>query len=316
MSSNLAARRGRTAFGAIAGLILTLVLAAPAAAAPTDTRVPLAPLGDHVTVCNVSFDAQGNLLLDGSALTVAEAALLDALLAADAGLAAALELAADAAADTCINLDIDLGGGIVTLNADIEVCGAVTADAGAFTVAGADVSADLLIAELENLLEATAAAGVDACVVVTVTDNETVVDAFAAICALATLLDTGVVSVDIGGQEFFLDGTLTDIGGLLEVGVTVEVELTILANLDVASQNVELDIVVAECAAGGGATPTPTPTGSPPGTTPPAGSATPIPGLPDTGAWPVGSNAPVIGLLALLVVSCAVLIGTRLRRSM
>ncbi|MBA2631850.1 MAG: hypothetical protein H0U86_02415 [Chloroflexi bacterium] len=296
----------------IAALALMLAAIAPVLAAPTGVSGSRTTLADHVTDCNVTFDAGGNLLLDGSALTVAEAALLDALLLADAELAAALLLAADADADACVNLSIDLPS-TITLNADILVCGDVVIEGAVYSVGGAVIGADLLTAELENLLDAAAAAGVEACVGVTVTDNAVTVDVLAQLCVTATLLDTGVVSVDIGGTEFFFDGLLVDVGGLLEVGVSVEVSLAIVATLDVAAGTVELTLIVSECAAA--PTPSPTATTSPTGTVAPTTTGTAAPAaslLPNTTLGDgSGDSGPLVPGLALVAVASLGAIGYR-----
>jgi hypothetical protein len=312
-------RRPIAALLVLIALILMLAAAAPVAASPSATTDPAVQYGDHVIDCNVEFDANGDILLEGSLLTPAQAVLLDALLAADASLAAALEAAADADADACVNLDIDLTGGLVVLNADIEACGDVTVDAGVITVGGVEIGADLLSSELSDVLEAAALADVSACAVVTVVDNEALVDAFATICANATLLDTGVVSVVIGSDEFFFDGTLVDADGLLEVGVTAEVNLTVTASLDVAAQTVELTIVASPCTAGGGGT-SPTPSASPPGgggggggSPSPGTSASPLPGLPDTAVWG-GSVGAAVALVALLGLSLVGMVCARINR--
>ena len=101
----------------LAAFALLLTLAAPAAAAPGATAGAPSELADHVTDCNVTFDAQGNLLLDDVLLSGAQAAVLDTVLAADATLAAVLALAAEANAETCVNLAIDLLSATVELNA-------------------------------------------------------------------------------------------------------------------------------------------------------------------------------------------------------
>ena len=308
---------GRVArFALIVVSVALLAGIAPVTAAPSAAPGTSGQLADHVTDCNVSFDAGGNVLLDGSALTLAEAALLDALLLTDASLAAALEAASDVDADACVNLDIDVLAATIALNADIAACGAVTAAAGTITVGDVEIGADLLSTELSDVLTAAALADVDACAIVTITDNEVVVDAIATICAQATLLDTGVLSVVIGSEEFFLDGTLVDASGLLEVGVTAEVNLAITATLDVAADTVDLTIVASACAAGGGATPAP----SVPGASPPGGGATlppgasPIPGLPDTGTVSAGSGIAAAVLGAAFLVALTMLI--RIRRSL
>jgi hypothetical protein len=307
-------------FTALISLVILLVLAGRVSAGPAGTRDAPTVLGDHAAPCNVTFDAGGNLLLNGSALTGAQAALLDALLATDASLAAALDAAADADADTCINLAIDIPTASVLINGHVDACGAVDATAAVITVGGVTIGADLLSSELSDVLTAAALADVDACAFVTITGNEVVVDAVATICASATLLDTGAVNVVIGSDEFFFDGTLIDASGLLEVGVTAEVNLTVTATLDVAADTVDLTIVVTECAAGGGGTPSPTPTASPPGggggggSPSPGAGGSPIPGLPDTAAWGGAMGSAVVALVALLLLSFVGWASARARR--
>jgi hypothetical protein len=318
--SNRSLRSG--GFAALIVLAAILACAAPTVAAPSSQDETAGLLADHVTDCNVSFDPSGDVLIDGSALTGAEAALLDALLLTDASLAAALDAAADADADACVNLTIDVLGASVALNADVAACGSVTAEAGVITVGGVEIGSDLLAPELSDVLTAAALADADACTVITVTDNETLVDAFATICAMATLLDTGVVSVVIGTDEFFFDGTLIDASGLLDVGVTAEINLTVTASLDVATDTVELTIVAAECVAGGAPTPpgggSPSPGGGSPSPVPPGGGGgSPSPGtspssppvIPDTASWPGNVSAAVV-LAVLLMLSLIAQIAT------
>ena len=286
----------------IAAMALTLMALAPALAAPAGGAPDSAAnQATHVTTCNVTFDAGGNLLLNGSALTAAEAAVVDPLLAGDASIAAALELAADANADACVNLAIDLAAPSAVLNADISLCGSVVLTAEGVTIAGTEISADLLSAELINILEAAAAANAEACLDVTVTNNEVVVGASVAICLDATLLDTGVVSVDIGGTEFFFDGTLIDAGGLLDVGVTVEVSLLVVGTVDVTGQSAEVFIVVTACAAAPTLAPTATPSTAAPATQAPGGASQ----LPNTRA--AASSEPTGGMMIVTILALVTL---------
>lgn len=313
MSARRVARSRGFIIAAVAASALLLTLAIPVAAAPASAPSGGSDpaLADHVAVCNVTFDAEGNVLLNGSALGAAETAALDALLAGDAGLAAALEAAADADATTCINLAILINGALaIVINADIEACGDVVFTAETVTVGGVEISSDLLDSELTNILEAAAAADVEACVEVTVTDNEVVVVASVSICAAATLLDTGAVSVDIGGEEFIFDGTIVSGGALLDVGVTVQVSLLIIGELDITEETVALVLAVAECAAA--ATPTPTPT--PPGAGGGAGGGatpTPVPLLPNTSAGSVDPTALVVAMLMVVLLASMAVVAMR-----
>jgi hypothetical protein len=296
---------------ALAASALLLTMAMPVAAAPTQAPAGGSDpaLADHVTTCNVTFDAEGNVLLNGTALGVVEAALLNALLAGDASLAAAFEAAADADADTCINLAIDVPS--IDINADIEACGDVVFTAETVTVGGVEISADLLDAELINLLELAAVGGVDACVFITITDNEVVVDAVAQLCVDATLSDSGVISVVIGSDEFFLDGTIVDVSGLLDVGVTARVNLLVVATLDVAGESVELSITVTACAAAATPTPTPTQLAAGAGATP-----TPVPLLPNTSVGSVDPGTLVVATLMIVSLASMAVVAMRgVRRS-
>lgn len=302
----VSAHRARLAIPAavMAAIALLLMAIAPAVAAPeTGGSGVGATQATHVTTCNVTFDAGGNLLLDGSALTAAQLAVLDPLLAGDASLTAAIELAADANADACVNLAIDLAGPSATINADVSLCGAVELTAEGILIVGTEISADLMSSDLINILEAAAAAGAEACLDVTVTDNDVVVDASVEMCLNATLLDTGVVSVDIGGTEFFFDGTLIDAGGLLDVGITVEVNLLVVGSVDIAGKSAELFVVVTQCAAA--PTPAPTATSSAAATGAPAAGASQLPNTRTVGSDEPNGGLMLATLLALVTVASA-----------
>src|SRR5918997_5175678 len=95
-------------FALLAALVVLLAATAPVLGAPAGASGSGVAPADHVA-CDVTFDAEGNLLLDGTALTENQAAVLGAALAnTDAG--ATLELAADPDAETCLNLVIDTAG--------------------------------------------------------------------------------------------------------------------------------------------------------------------------------------------------------------
>jgi hypothetical protein len=178
----------------------------------------------------------------------------------------ALAAAADgeAAADVCV--DVVLGEGVITVNADISLC-PVTVEVdgeGDVTLDGVEIDLDLLGVDLVNLLEAAALAEVEACVFVTVDDNDVFVDVVVDACVTATLEDDGAVIVELGGVPIDLPaGAIVNLDGELEVGVAVEIGLSIVGSLDITGATISLEAEIIEIDDCGEAEPTEAPTEAP-----------------------------------------------------
>lgn len=299
----------------LAALALALVAIAPALAAPSSTTGGKTALTDHTTDCNVTFDAEGNLLLDGAALAGAGLAAVEALLAANADLAAALDAAADAEAEACVELVLDAGAGGITavINADISFCPAtveVNAD-GDLVLDGHVFAADLLDSELAALVEAAATADVDLiCALIEVTDNGVAARVLLEVCATVTLDSEDQVTIELGGVEFLLEAdAVLGADAELEVGATAEAGVALTATVDFESDTLAVRAVLVDlegCGeddAGGGGGPTASPV--------PTIGAMPAPGtgqLPDTGVQPestAASSAASVALVSLLVLGAA-----------
>ena len=294
---------------AIAVLALMLAAIAPTRASPGGATGAPAALADHTTECNVTFDAEGGLLLDGEELAGAELAAVQALLAANADLVVALDAAADANAEACVGLVLDVGEGGITavINADILVCPAtveVNAE-GDLVVNGHVFAADLTDSELAALVDAAAAAGVELCAFVRVLDNLVAATVAVEVCAAVTRDSAEQVTIEFGGVEFLLEADAVSGATDLEVGATVEagVGLSLTLDLDSDTLAVEAGLFALEgCGdddTGGGGAPTPTPA--------PTVGATPAPAapvLPDTGVQSdsASATATVAALLALATV--------------
>lgn len=302
----------------LAALALMLVAITPALAAPSGTSASRAGLADHVSDCNLTVDAEGNLLLEGEALTGAELAAVEALLATDSSLAAAVAVFARVGADACFNVDFDEGEGGLTavINGDGGVCAAtvaVNAD-GDLVINAAAFASDLLGSELVALIEATAAAEAGFCAFVTVTDNAVEVVLRVVACATATLNTDDTVTITLGGIDFDLDlDAVEDTEGLLEAGVAVEVGVALFASVDLETDTVSLSagiLDIDDCDDGDAA-----PTASPAPTAVP--TATPPVVIPDTAGQPIGSNSgpalvlAIVALLSLGAISGVTVMGRR-----
>ena len=318
-----------------AALALMLTAIAPVLAAPGGAAGSRVALTDHIDPadCDVITSAEGVISVGGVALTDAQLLLLDA------EAIAALELAAAATAagtgDVCV--DVALGEGVITVNADISFCPVtVEVDAeGNVTLDGTvEVDPALLDAELVNLLEAAAEAGVEACVFVTVEDNEVFVDVVVEACVTATLNDDGSVTVDLGGVAIELPAdAIVNLDGELEVGVETEIGLAIYASLDVAAETVTLEAEIIALEGCGEVAPTEAPTTAPTAaptmapTTAPTGGAGPTDNVnptmtitqpPTDGTTVSGqSSAQVVLPVMLLVVAAGglLLLQARARRT-
>lgn len=312
-----------TKISLVFSVVMLLAMAMPVAAAPR----PAGTAGDaavasHVGTCDtVVVGADGAISVNGVALTDAQLALLSA------DVRAALQLAADAAAnanaDVCVDLAVSLLPLSVVVNADIAVCGAVVLTASSATVGGVAIPAELLSAGLRQALALAAAANVNACLTTTVTDNTVTTTVTVDACVQARLNSAGQVVVTAGGQEFVLAGFgITGTVGPLTTNAAVTVGLRLGGTVNLATDGQTLFvqvITIAGCDAvspdtgtppGGGTTPPPgggtiSPGG---GTTPPGEGAAPGTGttgpalLPDTAAVrPNAIPALVLGLMALVL---------------
>lgn len=226
-------------FALLASLTLLVAAITPALAAPAGSRGSAPAPAEHVE-CNVTFDAEGNLLLEGVALTDAQAAVLELALA-DADLAAALELAAQADADACLNLVIDTAGDPVsaTLNGHIDICGTV-----AFTGQGIAINDVVFEANLNNELGAflDATVGIELCASVTVVDNAVSIDVSLETCATVMLTaDDTVVFTFSNDTDFALP--VASVTGAVELEEGLEVFLAVMlsGSLDLATDAVTLE---------------------------------------------------------------------------
>ena len=287
-----------------ASLVLVLAAIVPVLAAPggaTSSRVTA--LTDHTTDCNVTFDTEGNLLLDGEALAGAELAAVEALLAANTDLAVALGAAADADAEGCVNLVIEEGDGGLTaiINADISFCPAtvaVNAD-GDLVLNGHVFPGDLVGSELAALIEAAATAEIDLfCSLIEITDNAVSATVLLEACASVTLNNEQQVTIDIGGIQFLLEADAVLGADMeLEVGATVEAGVALRATLDLEFDSLAvmatlIDLEGCGDDTGGGGVPTATP----------AQSAAP---LPDTATHVNSATnlaAVLLGVLGVLAL--------------
>ncbi len=314
-----------------AALALMLTAIAPVLAAPGGAAGSRVALTDHIDPadCDVVTVTEGVISVGGVALTDAQLLLLDA------EAIAALELAAAATAvatgDVCV--DVVLGEGIITVNADIVFCPVtVEVDAeGNVTLDGTvELDPALLDAELVNLLEAAAAADVEACVFVTIEDNDVFVDVVVDACVTATLNDDGTVTVDLGGIAIELPAdAIVNLDGQLEVDVETEIGLSIFASLDVTAETVVLEAEIIEIDDCGAVAPTEAPTMAPTmaPTTAPTGGAGPTDNVnptmtitqpPTDGTRVSGqSSAQVVLPVMLLVIAAGglLLLQARARRT-
>jgi hypothetical protein len=248
-----------------AALALMLTAIAPVLAAPSGAAGSRVALTDHIDPadCDVVTVVEGVISVGGVALTEAQLLLLDAEVLAALALAAAAD--GEAAADVCV--DVVIGeGDLITVNADIALCPAtVEVDGeGNITLDGVEVDLDLLGVDLTNLLEAAALADVEACLFVTVEDNDVFVDVVVDACVTATLEDDGAVIIELGGVPIDLPaGAIVNLDGELEVGVAVEIGLSIVGSLDITGGTVTLEAEIIDIEGCGEAEPTQAPTEAP-----------------------------------------------------
>ena len=217
----------------LAALVLTVTAVAPVLAAPAD-----AGAGARLTLAQpeecdeIALNAEGNIVVGELVLAEAQLELLDADVVAVLTLAAAARAAGIGEETLCF--DVDIAADAVTVNGDVYFCSvAVEVDAGGnVTVAGIDVDPLLLDAELVNLLRASAAVDDEACLTVTVHDNDVVVRVHVSACGTATLNEDGSVSVDFGGVAIELPAeAIINADNPLEVGAPTATGLSISAEL-------------------------------------------------------------------------------------
>lgn len=233
-------------FAAIAALVLTLASLAPALASATGSPSSQPVLADHVE-CNLTVDAEGNLFLDGVALAGAELAAVEALLT-DTDLAAAMELAGDADAEVCLNLQL-LPAPVIT--GHIDICGSVSWNGQGVVINGAFFEVDLNATELGAFLDAAAAAGLTLCAAVTVETNTVTIDLSLEACATATLNSNGTVTLVIEGVELILDADTVVGSADLEAGIAVLVAFLGSVDLTAGTVSLEAEVLGTEgCVAG------------------------------------------------------------------
>ena len=318
----------------LAAVLLLLTAVAPVLGAPTGVDGSRTALTAHeIPECDeITFDAEGNLAVGGELLTEAQLALLDT----DALGVLALAAAANAAGTGEVCVDVELGEAVVTVNANIEFCPVLLeVDAeGTLTVDGVELDAELLGADLAELLVTFAEAGIETCLLVHVEDNQVTVDALAQACLTSTLNEDGSLTVQFGeGVELeFVAEVVVDAEGVVEVGVPTELGLEITAFLDLATDEFLLEVIVIEPC---GETPTEAPTTAPtdapttaptdaPTTAPTDGTAPTqaaptvrITPPPTDGAGAASSSSATLALplLLLIVVAAGALLLVRARPS-
>ncbi|HEX2221531.1 MAG TPA: hypothetical protein VHK06_03320 [Candidatus Limnocylindria bacterium] len=309
----------------ITTLLLLVSLAIPASAAPAARRADRSLAADHIPPADcdeVAIDGTGNLLVGGT--PVGSVTLLGDEVVAALELAAAAAAAADG--EACVDVDL-LGPGLISINADISVCGSATLEGkGEASVGGAVIPPDLLSADLLAVLEAAAAADVDACVFAMVDENEVSVDAAATLCVSATLGADGSLTLSVGESELVLEGaTIIDTSNALEVDAEVEVALAIGASTEITGETTELTVqvvVVEGCGEDTTTSPSAAPTTTVPSAAPTGGSgatAAPTggtgasagptfaapPALPDTSVTTDRLSAMAMAVLVFLLVASA-----------
>ena len=161
-------------------------------------------------------------------------------------------------------VDVEIGEAAITVNASIDFCPIeVVVDAEGNVIIGeVELDAELLNADLVDLLTTFADAGILSCLLVHVEDNEVTVDVVAQACLVSTLNEDGSLTVEFGdGVELeFVAEVVLDAEGVLEVGVATELGLQFNASVDVASDEFLLEVRVLEIC---GETPTEAPTMAP-----------------------------------------------------
>ena len=224
-------------FALFVTIALLLTAIAPVLAAPAGSRGSAAVPAVHAE-CNVTFDAEGNLLLDNVELTVDQATVLEVVFA-NTHSGATLELAAQADADACLNLVIDTAGDPVsaTLNGHLEICGSVT-----WNGQGLVINEVFFEADLNNELGAflDAAGGLELCASLTVEDNAVSIDLSVETCASATLTAEETV-VFANGIDFELPVDSVTGAAELEVGVEVFLAVLFSGSIDLESGAVTLE---------------------------------------------------------------------------
>ena len=265
----------RLSLPAVAVLTLALSAASPSLRPEGGPARPALLLASHIDPedCDtVTTTSSGDILVGGVALTGAQLAVLDADVLAVLGLAAG----ATAAGTGTICVDVAFGlVPLVTVNADIALCSvtvAVEAD-GTITIGGVVVPSELLAAPLADFLGAAASAQIGACLEVTVTDNEVLVDAIVDACVLATLHDDGSVSVALGIEMIEFPAGALAVTTDLEVDVGVEIALRVTVSSDLETEAVTLQAEGITLPGCGSAGPTSSPDSS--GSAEPSGSASP-----------------------------------------
>ena len=226
----------------LAVISLLLIAVAPVLAAPADSGGRAVIVLAQPEECDeITVNEDGDIVVDEVTLTEEQLALLDA------DVLAALRLTAAAGGAGCV--DVEIGAEAITVSAEIQLCSvrvAVDADDNV-TVEGVEIDADLLDAELLNLLRAAAAADAEACLQVEVTENEVIVIVQLGVCVTATANDDGSVTVLLGGVEIvFPEGSIVDEAGVLEGAVDLDVGLFIAASLALETDELVLEGLVPE----------------------------------------------------------------------
>ncbi|MDQ3690094.1 MAG: hypothetical protein M3406_08695 [Chloroflexota bacterium] len=261
----------------LATLALMLAAMAPVLAAPGGTSGSRPVLADHVDPADcdeITTNAEGDIIVNGTALTDVQLGLLDADLSAALRLAADASVSADAFVEVCVDVVVgeadalDINADITVCSVDITVNGDGTVDLGDVTVDAELLDVDLL-AVLDLAANADAEADAEACVIVTVTDNETTtdveVDAFVTLCATLRIDANGDAFINGEASEadvdqFINNSTVADADFSADVETGIEITATLEADGDIF---VNLTAVDREGCGEAAATATPAPSATP-----------------------------------------------------
>lgn len=246
-------------------------------------------------VTSINLDASlnlcGTVTLDADSATVGGVDVPLALVSADAQ--AALQVAADANAEFCIDVVVQNTDVVdAAVEGSVTLCATVTMNAdGSATIDGVTIPAELIDADVAAALEAAAAADGEACVTVdaVISGDETIVTVVADVSLCATVEAITATTITAGGVTF---STSSDLRGVIEVGDDICFDLVTDPDGGIVIPD---GSVITE--------PDGTPITDPDGT-PAEGGATPVvTDLPDAAVDRGGSTSPLVILLALAAVT-------------
>jgi len=220
----------------LAVLALMLTAIAPVLAAPSGTAGSRLALTDHILPgdCDVIvLEGDGDILVNGVALTVAQLALLDADALAALQLAAAAD--ASAAGTVCVNVTLGVSPPSVVVDADIELR-PVTVDINADGDVALDgdivLDAGLFDADMIAALMLAADAGATVCVTLTIEDNVITValDAVIELCPATVGFDTDG-NITLNGVVISGDLLGADLTDLLTAAATANVDVCVVVTI-------------------------------------------------------------------------------------